>query len=114
MCAPREPGGATILDAKLAEIGSVLARIERLAADLGVDPDGHVHRSAAELRIAFERRAAVEPAVRRIHNGLVMLRGTNHAGTRRQSRHRAHAVDHLEEVLQGQLLPMLRRVGFDV
>jgi hypothetical protein len=109
-----ELDGAAVFDTKLAEIDSMLARIEGLAVKLGDDPDGHVRRSAAELRAAFVTRAAIEAPVRRIRNGLVMLRRTNQDGTRRESRNRAHAVDHLEAVLHGQLLPMLRRVGFEV
>jgi hypothetical protein len=102
------------MDTKFAEIESLLARIERLAVELRVDPDGHVRRSAAELRAAFEARAPVEPAVRRMRDGIVMLRRTNQDGTRREFQQRAHAVDYLQEVLQGELLPMLRRLGFDV
>ena len=105
---------AAVFDTKLAEIESLLARIERLAVELGDDPDGHVRRSAAELRAAFVTRAAIEAPVHRIRSGLVMLRRTNQEGTRRAFRNRAHAVDHLEGVLHGQLLPMLRRVGFEV
>jgi hypothetical protein len=99
---------------KFAEIESVLARIEQLAVELRVDPDGHVRRSAAELRAAFKARAAVEPAVRRVRDGIVMLRRTNQDGTRREFQQRAQAVDYLQEVLQRELVPLLRRVGFDV
>ena len=102
------------MDEKLAEIDVVLARIERLAEDLVQDPDHHVLRSANELRTAFCSRLAIEPAVSRIRDGLDMLRSGNHVGTRREFNRRAHGVDHLEQVMEHELLPQLRRVGFNV
>lgn len=99
---------------KLAEIELLLARIERLAAELHVDPDGHVRRSAVELRAAFETRAAVEPLVWRVRESIEMLQRTNEDGTRREFRQRAHAVGYLEDVMRAELVPMLRQVGFDV
>jgi len=99
---------------RFAEIDVVLARIERLAEDLAVDPDGHVRRSATELRAAFDGRGSVEPAVARVRDSLVMLRSTNRDGSRREFQRRAHAVDHMEQVLEGELLPHLRRLGFEV
>jgi hypothetical protein len=102
------------MNGKLAQIEMVLARIERLAEQLPQDPDHHVLRSANELRAAFCARLAIEPAVARVRDGLDMLRGGNHAGTRREFKRRAHGVDHLEQVMAQELLPELRRVGFNV
>lgn len=102
------------MDAKLAEIDVLLTRIERLAEELEVDPDGHVRRSAAELRGAFVARRAVEPAVARVRDSVAMLRSSNRDGSRREFQRRAHGVDHLESVVERELLPHLRRVGFDV
>ena len=99
---------------KLAQIEMLLERIERLAEELHPDPDHHVARSAGELRAVFRARLAIEPAVARVRDGLEMLRSENHAGTRREFKRRAHAVDHLEQVMEQELLPELRRVGFDV
>jgi hypothetical protein len=102
------------MNGKLARIDLVLARIERLAEELHPDPDRHVLRSANELRAAFCGRLAIEPAVARVRDGLDMLRSGNHAGTRREFKRRAHGVDHLEHVMERELLPELRRVGFNV
>ena len=102
------------MNGTLARIDTVLARIERLAEELQQDPDHHVLRSANELRAAFSSRLAIEPAVTRVRAGLHMLRGGNHAGTRREFTRRAQGVDHLEQVMEQELLPELRRVGFNV
>ena len=102
------------MNGKLERIELVLARIERLAEELQQDPDRHVLRSANELRAAFCSRLAIEPAVARVRDGLDMLRGGNHAGTRRDFKRRAHGVDYLEQVMEHELLPELRRVGFNV
>ena len=102
------------MDATLTEIDLLLTRIERLAHELQADPDGHVRRSATELRVTFDARGAVEPAVARLRDSLVMLRRGNRDGSRRKFQQRAHGVDHLEQVLEYELLPTLRRLGFDV
>src|SRR5688572_7687833 len=99
---------------KLERIDMVLARIERLAEDLHQDPDRHVLRSANELRTAFCQRLAIEPAVARVRDGVHMLRGGNRDGTRREFNRRAQSVDHLEQVMERELLPELRQVGFNV
>jgi uncharacterized protein (DUF2342 family) len=98
----------------LAEIDTLLTRIERLSEELQTDPDGHVHRSTAELRAAFEGRRAIEPAVARVRESIVMLRTGNRDGPRREFQRRAHGVDYLETVLDRELLPNLRRLGFEV
>ncbi len=100
--------------AKLTEIDLVMARIERLAGELQVDPDRHVLRSANELRAVFSARHPVEPAVARVRTSIQMLRRANHEGPRREFQRRAHGLDYLEYVLELELLPELRRVGFDV
>lgn len=102
------------MNSKLARIDLVLARIERLAAGLRGDPDCHVLRSATELRVAFDGRDAMEPAVARVRQGVQMLRRGNHEGTRREFTRRAHGVDYLADVMELELLPELRRVGFNV
>jgi hypothetical protein len=102
------------MNSKLAEITAVLTRIERLADELQADPDGHVRRSATELREAFEARDAIEPAVARVRDSILMLRTGNRDGSRREFQRRAHGVDHLEEVMDSELLPTLRRLGFEV
>lgn len=102
------------MDAKLAAIDALATRIEHLAEGLPADPDGHVRRSAAELRATVDARGAVEPAVARLRGSVAMLRRGNRDGSRREFQRRAHAVDHLEQVLEWELLPSLRRLGFEV
>lgn len=102
------------MNAKLAAIELVLARVERLAKDLRADPDRHVLRSANELREAFSGRLAIEPAVARVRDSVQMLRTANRDGSRREFQRRARGVDNLQELMEQELLPELRRVGFDV
>ena len=98
----------------LTRLEAILARIAGLADHLPVDPDGYVHRSASELRAAFQERRAVEPPLTRMRASIEMLRQHNHDGPRREFRRRAHDLDHIEAVLSNELLPQLRRIGFDV
>jgi hypothetical protein len=98
----------------LARIVQALALVERLAAKLQDDGDGHLRRSAAELRSAFDSRSAIEPAVARVRGSLDMLKRANHQGSRREFQRRARGVDYFEQVVEQELLPNLRRVGFDV
>jgi hypothetical protein len=100
--------------ASLAQIDIVLLHFERLAQGLQADPDRHVLRSANELRTAFSGRRAIEPAIARVRDSIHMLRTGNHDGSRREFQRRSHGVDHLQEVLERELLPELRRVGFEV
>lgn len=102
------------MNGDLGQIETVLTRLERLAEELQADPDGHVRRSANELRSAFEARRAIEPAVARVRDSVRMLRRGNEDGSRREYQRRAHGVDHLEQVVERELLPTLRRVGFDL
>jgi hypothetical protein len=101
-------------DSALDAIEIVLRRIEHLADELRADPDGHVRRSASELRGAFVDRAPVEPAVTRMRDGIRMLRRMNHDGARREFQRRARGLDQLDEMIVGELLPLLRRMSFDV
>jgi hypothetical protein len=96
------------------DIETLLARVERLAAQLPTDSDGHVRRSANELRAAFDARHAIEPAVARVRDSVKMLRRANQDGSRRQYQQRSHGVDHLERVMERELIPHLRQVGFEV
>lgn len=95
-------------------IASVLSRIERLAEDLHGDTDGHVRRSAGELRAAFEVHGTMETAVARVRESVRMLRRGHEEGTRREFVRRSHGLDHLQDVIELELLPSLRRIGFDV
>jgi hypothetical protein len=98
----------------LLRIDGILSRIERLAVRLRADPDRYVHRSALELRDTFDARRAIEPALERMRGSVRMLRRTNHEGCRREFQLRASTLDVLDEVVEQELLPHLRQVGFDV
>jgi hypothetical protein len=98
----------------LDSIETVIRRIERLADELLADPDSHVHRSTSELRAAFQARGPVEPAVSRMRDSVSMLRRTNPEGARREFQRRAQGLDHLDDVIVHELLPLLRRMSFDV
>lgn len=100
--------------AQLAQIDAILVRIEELAAALHADPDGHVRRSVEELRTAFTARGTVDAAVARVRESVRMLRRGNHDQSRREFQRRAPRLDHLEAVVDDELLPCLRRLGFDV
>jgi hypothetical protein len=102
------------MNGKLAEIDSILSRIERLADELKVDPDGHVLRSANELRTAFGARHAIEPAVVRMRESVQTLLRDNPDSVRRELPRRSHGVNHLGGVVEQELVPHLRRLGFDV
>ena len=96
------------------QIDRTIARIVNLAADLRADPDGHVRRSVQELRDTFETRGPVEPAVSRVRESLSMLQAGNQQGLRREFQRRAPGVDQLSQVVEQELLPDLRRLGFDL
>lgn len=102
------------MNVQLEQIEVILGRIERLAEGLRADASGHVRRSTTELRGAFDTRDAIEPAVARVIDSIRMLRGINRDGPRREFQRQAQGLDHLEHVIAGDLLPQLRRVGFDV
>jgi hypothetical protein len=104
----------TSMHDKLSLVDAMLARIAHLANELKNDPDGHVRRSAAELRAAFAMRGAIEPAVARLRQSIDMLRANNHAGSRREFQRRAPGLDHLGDMIEQELLPDLRRLGFDL
>jgi hypothetical protein len=96
------------------QIQTALVRIERLAEELRADPDGNVRRSVEEVRAAFAAREPVEPTVQRMQKSLQMLRRDNQEGSRREYQRRAAGLDHLDQVVEGELLPNLRRLGFEV
>jgi hypothetical protein len=103
------------VDAQLAQIELVLARMEHVASDLQMDdPGGCVFQSTQELSRAFGTRAAVEPAAQRMRDGLAILRRTPPADAREPSPQQTRQIDHLHALFLDELLPMLRRVGFDL
>ena len=102
------------MSATLGQIEGLLGRVELLASQLRSDPDRHVQRSARELRAAFDNRRAIEPVIARMRESVRMLRQSNHDGSRREFRRRAGGLDYLDQVVEAELLPQLRRVGFEV
>ena len=98
----------------LVHVDGILTRIEELAAQLVVDPDRNVHRSALELRAAFDDRRAIEPAFVRMRESVRMLKRGNHDESRREFRRRASGLDHLDAVVETELRPHLRQLGFEV
>jgi hypothetical protein len=108
------PPPETSIDRELSEIADMLARIAGLAARLKADPDGHVSRSVEELRQVFIARGVVEPAIARVRASMTMLRSSDHFGRRREFQRRALGLDHLRDVVERELLPALRRLGFDL
>ena len=102
------------MSATILRIDGLLERVERLADQLRADPDHYVRRSAVELRSAFDGRRAIEPAVGRMRASVRMLRRENADGNRREFQLRSVSLDQLDELLEQQLLPHLRQVGFEV
>ena len=102
------------MKAELTTIDNCLGQIVDLAEKLRSDPDGHVRRSVEELRGTFASRGPVEPAVARVRRSVEMLRAGNRDESRREFQRRAPGLDHLDHIVERELLPDLRRLGFDV
>jgi len=94
-------------------IEAALQAVEKFAGRLsGGDAQGDVRRSVEELRVAVATKAGVEPAVDRL---LLSLRGLNAAGLdglRRDFQRGSPSVDRLVETVEQELLPAVRRLGF--
>jgi hypothetical protein len=86
------------------EIAAALDQVTRIAERV---PDDVVQSSARELQRTFTERGSVEPAVGRLQSSLSRL---SHDEQRREQK----IVRQLDAVIAEQLLPELRRVGFDV
>lgn len=102
------------MDRQLRAIEIVLVRLAHLAGQLRADPDGHIRRSVEELQETFTTRGALEPAVARVRTSLTMVRSGNHAGPRREFLRRESGLDRLHDVIEGELVPDLRRLGLDL
>ena len=97
----------------LREIEAILSQIERLARQLPTDPERFVERSAIDLRSTFDDRRAIESALDRVR---ISVQALQRAGsTQRPTPPRpATALDFLDDVIAHELIPRLRRSGFDV
>lgn len=96
------------IEAALREVGTGAARLP------AGDAADHVRRSVDELRTAFVTRAAVEPAVDRVLRSLTMLQAARRDGHRRDHQREAPGLDNLLTAVRTQLVPVLRRFGFEV
>jgi hypothetical protein len=110
----RKPAFPQTMTSALERIDTTLASLNRLAEQLLADPDRHVQRSIQELRAAFASRSAMEPAVARVRRSLTMLRSENHEGSRKEWERRAAGFDRISALVERELLPDLRRIGFEV
>ena len=88
------------------QIAAALDQVTSIAERV---PDDVVRSSARELKRTFAARGSVEPAVGRLQNSLSRL---SQDEQRRASEHKI--VSQLDAAIAEQLLPELRRVGFDV
>jgi hypothetical protein len=88
------------------EIAAALDQVTRIAERV---PDDVVRSSARDLQRTFAERGSVEPAVGRLQNSLSRLSHDEHRRSQGQK-----IVSQLDAAIAEQLLPELRRVGFDV
>jgi hypothetical protein len=97
----------------LVEIEAILEQVERLAGQLRADPDRFIYRSAMELRATFVDRRPIEPALERVRISVRTLRSAAPSPIATRPR-AATTLDFLDDVLEQELLPRLRRSGFEV
>ena len=91
-----------------------LARVTAIAERLlDGDSEGHVRRSIEEFAMAFARRDAIGPAVARMRHSIIMLHDARNAGSRRAFEHDKSLIADLDRAIEHQLLPELRRLGFE-
>ena len=86
---------------------NIAAALDQVTSIAERVPDDVVKSSARELRRTFEERGFVEPAVGRLRSSVSRL------ATDEQPRS-GKIVSQLNSAIAEQLLPELRRVGFDV
>ena len=96
-------------------IEAALQVVEKFAGRLTVgDAEGHVRRSVDELCAAVTKKEGIEPAVDRLLRGLRGLEDARAARGHRDFGRESPAVDRLLDAVQEELLPALRRVGYQV
>jgi hypothetical protein len=94
-----------------AAIHSVVESVGRLPAG---DAESHVRRSLNELHSAFTTRSAIEPPVERLLGSVRMLNSSCAQGAMRRFLRGSSSRARVLCVIQNELLPALRRVGFEV
>ena len=87
----------------------IAAALDRVASIAERVPDDVVRSSARELQRTFAERGSVEPAVGRLQHSVSRL---SHGAPPRAGEQRI--VSQLDTAIAEQLIPELRRVGFDV
>jgi hypothetical protein len=90
--------------------------IEKFAGRLPEgDVEGHIRRSAHELTLAVEQCCGVEAAWERLMQAVLQLDAHNTTGRlRRDFENEAPSVTRLLEAIQEQLVPALKRAGYQV
>ena len=79
------------------------------------DAEGHIRRSAHELALANEQRRSVEATFERLTQAVRQLDEHNTTGRlRRDFENEAPSVARLLEAIQKQLVPALKRAGYQV
>ena len=87
----------------------IAAALNRVASIAERVPDDVVRSSARELQRTFAERGSVESAVGRLQNSLSRLSRDERPRAAEQK-----IVSQLDSAIVEQLIPELRRVGFDV
>jgi hypothetical protein len=102
-------------DEDFTSIEAALQVVEKFASRLTVgDAEGHVRRSVDELCAAVTKKEGIEPAVDRLLRGLRGLDDARAARRHRDFGRESPAVDRLLDAVQEELLPALRRLGYQV
>jgi hypothetical protein len=103
-------------DEDLEGVLSAIQAIEKFAGRLPEgDVEGHIRRSAHELTVAVEQRRGVEAACERLMQAVRQLDEHHTTGRlRRDFEHEALSLTRLLEAIQEQLVPALKRAGYQV
>jgi hypothetical protein len=112
----RRKGASMMSDEDLERVLSAIQTIEKFAGRLPEgDVEGHIRRSAHELTLASEQRRSVEATFERLTQAVRQLDEHNTTGRlRRDFENEAPLVARLLEAMQEQLVPALKRAGYQV
>ena len=112
----RRNGASTMPDEGRKRVLSAIQTIEKFAGRLPEgDVEGHIRRSAHELTLASEQRRSVEATFERLTQAVRQLDEHNTTGRlRRDFKNEAPSVARLLEAIQKQLVPALKRAGYQL
>jgi len=112
----RRKGASMMSNEDLERVLSAIQTIEKFAGRLPEgDVEGHIRRSAHELTLASEQRRGVEATFERLTQAVRQLDEHNTTGRlRRDFENEAPLVARLLEAMQEQLVPALKRAGYQV